>query len=517
MRTTNRTRLTLEALEPRCTPTVGYTFLNAHGVAFSGTTNGANITVDTVGGDISINGSDTGFAWTSVRNGILTADGFGDSFVIDSAATPIRCTGGAGNDTFTIGGTTGFDSIPAAVTVSGGTGVNSLVINDAGGVGSPEYVLSSTSLTRTGAGNVTYATVQSVEVDATNNGVTFSDKNQAAGTAYSISGGTGTNALVGLSGGSDWTVNGTNAGSIGGSFSFTSFSALTGGIGNDTFRFIAGASVASISGNGGSDTLNFAACTSPLAVAVSGNNSGSVSGAVGSFAAVGSIIGGTANDAFTFTSNAAHLSGSVNGGPGGSDTLDFSGYTATDTWVNLSTGAAAGIGGSVINIANVLGGLRNNIITGSATGGNILVGRGGAGFSNVLVGSGGNNILISGFIGDGVSGTNAPSTLDGSADAFDVLIAGNTTQSLANLIAIEAVWQAANTDNFAAYVADLTGTGATYFGGRTLNTSNVSNDGGGAAASTLIGSATMADVDLFFAGSSDTIRNLNTGGVVEHV
>jgi streptogramin lyase len=130
------------------------------------------------------------------------------------------------------------------------------------------------------------------------------------------------------------------------------------------------------------------------------------------FGNIQNLIGGTAKDTFAIRKPlnsrfGGSLSGSINGG-GGTDTLDYSGFTGNVT-VNMRVSAgngepgalATGVAGGISNIANVLGSIGNDLIVGDAnshsftggTGRNIIIG--GAG-SDTITGGGGDNILIGG-------------------------------------------------------------------------------------------------------------------------
>jgi Ca2+-binding RTX toxin-like protein len=80
----------------------------------------------------------------------------------------------------------------------------------------------------------------------------------------------------------------------------------------------------------------------------------------------------------------------LDGGPDGSDTLDYSAFTA-DLNIDLSSGSATGTNG-ISDIDNLIGGSRDDILKlGDADG--ILVG--GAGDDH-LIGGAGNDLLIGG-------------------------------------------------------------------------------------------------------------------------
>jgi hypothetical protein len=149
------------------------------------------------------------------------------------------------------------------------------------------------------------------------------------------------------------------------------------------------------------------------------------------------LIGGSDTDTFTFDDGMG-VTGSIDGG-GGGDTLNYAAYTGT-VIVDLQTGIATGVGGSVANIQNVTGG--------NGPGGyNILVGSG----SNTLVGgTGRRNLLIAGA---------SASTLVGGDDE-DILIGGATDYdtNLAALQYLMSVWAGpgAYADRVAALMSDPT-------------------------------------------------------------
>jgi hypothetical protein len=244
---------------------------------------------------------------------------------------------------------------------------------------------------------------------------------------------------------------------------------------------------------------------------ITGRNAGNFSsaGAAASFTDYKQVVGGGGSNTFVF-SDGAIISGTVDGGSGGANTIDSSAYTTSELFAFF--GANAGRGdpaGSFINIQNFIGGAGGNndfafvdggsidgsINGGSGTGntldyliggfsGNVLVdlqtgtatgvaggvtniqnvlgaSGGGSGFFNLLIGNGGNvlqggtgrrNILVAG---------GSPSTLVG-GDGEDLLIAGSTAYDtepdLASWQAIANLWTDA--DPFATRVANLlSGTG----------------------------------------------------------
>jgi hypothetical protein len=202
------------------------------------------------------------------------------------------------------------------------------------------------------------------------------------------------------------------------------------------------------------NTLNgpSAANTWKILAADTGTLASAAFGPVVSFTGYNSLVGGPATDLFVFASGQG-VSGLINGG-GGGNWLDYGAYE----WgvsVNLATGKATGVGGSVSNVANVRGGKGDDALT-AGSAGSILVGGEG---HNSLVGGAGRDILIGGGAGSALSG--------GPAD--DIVIAGTTAfdGDAAALAAISAEWQ--RTDrSFPQRIADLQGAAGGWNGSNDL-------------------------------------------------
>ena len=299
-----------------------------------------------------------------------------------------------------------------------------------------------------------------------------------------------TDTLSGPSTNSTWSLSGSNAGTVG-AYSFSGFSNLIGGSGNNTFTFAAGASVSgTVAGGGGTNTLDFSGYGSLVTVnlqsstatgiggtwsniqtfkganttdtlvatdgtanawALRGSNAGTVDGV--SFTGFANLIGGSGNDTFTIA-NGATVAGVVDG-KGGSNTLDYSAYTGGVT-VNLgnattglannsATGVNGGAANGIFNIGAVIVGAGNNYLTAvgdsssvtfsvTGNGNNILVG--GSGTNTLTVNGTGNNIVIG---GQGVS------TLNGGT-GYNLLIGGDTAYDavFADLQSILNIWKTAH-------------------------------------------------------------------------
>jgi hypothetical protein len=184
---------------------------------------------------------------------------------------------------------------------------------------------------------------------------------------------------------------------------------IKGGRGGNTFTVLAtpATTTLTIAGHGRSDTLvgsnagnTFALTQSNVGVLLGAAYASSVQ-----FSQIGNLTAGSGGDVFQFADRVS-LSGNIVGG--GNATLDYSDYISNVVIVDLQTGFASGVGGSVSGIATIYGG------------------RAGIGIQNVynlLIGDGGNT-LIGGFGKRNilVAGPRA-STLIG-ADGQDLLIGG---------------------------------------------------------------------------------------------
>ncbi len=155
-------------------------------------------------------------------------------------------------------------------------------------------------------------------------------------------------------------------------------------------------------GGAGSDTL--VGSEADHTWVISGTDSGDVGQT--QFSDVENLTGGASDDVFLF-SGGAGLSGTIMGG-GGTNTLDFSAYTAAVT-VNLATGAATGTAG-FSHVQHVTGGADTDTLVGADVDSTWIITEADAGtvegttFSGVenLTGGQGSDTFV--FAGGGVSG-----------------------------------------------------------------------------------------------------------------
>ena len=319
--------------------------------------------------NFTVSGSSVGYSGATISGtSPLIVNGLGgdDTFKIVAPNSAATLNGGDGNDTFVFsGGATLIGSI------DGGLGSNSL--NDSA-VTTP-LTLDLGSATITGL-STSFANIQNV-IGGTNAGNTI--KGSAAATTFNITG--------------------ANAGNVAG-FNFTKFGALVGGAGNDVFKFTSGGSLTGgIDGGAGTNTIDESALTTQVTLNLATSTVSLVTGAfaniqsvlggtnttnqvlaqaagttfnitganIGNAAGIGFtrfgyLVGGAGNDVFKF-SNAATLSGTINGGAG-TNTVDQSSYLSA-TSVNLSTSKVTAVGVSFASIQAFIAGTYSvNQITG---------------------------------------------------------------------------------------------------------------------------------------------------------
>jgi hypothetical protein len=339
----------------------------------------------------------------------------------------IAGTGGSGNDIVTVGTGGSVQNIRGTVSVENPPSLTALVVDDSG---DPVYhTLIHDSFTPAGDsafGRITGLAPAAIEYE-------YNDTR----TATIRSGSGGVNVLVASSGEPVITLIGNPAG------------------------------VNTLVGAG-------AACTWTLTDANSGTLGGSAIGSSVAFSAFQNLTGGAQADTFVMR-NGGVASGDVDGG-GGMTTLDYSAYSG-DVVVNLQTGSATGVGGTVRNIRNVIG------TSGSGT--SLIVGNGG----NLLTVPGtGRSLLIAGPSASVLQAGDGASILIGGVTAYDT--------DTASLQAILSEW-ARTDEDYATRVNNLTnGVGVPL-----LDATTVAGNGGG---NVLWGGANL---DLFYGNLDSDVTN----------
>jgi hypothetical protein len=296
----------------------------------------------------------------------------------------IQVFGHEGDDALTVSG------LAVPMSIDGGDGINTLTINAS--ALNNTFLLGSNSVSVNGA---PFALAGLAKL--TLNGPMSKDSlivQSVPAFPVEFNGGLGVNKLQGPDLANSWTITNANAGTLDGSIRFSNVQNLTGGSGDDSFRF-AGHSAAlsgSIDGKAGSNTLDLSGRTAAVTVTllttglnkatglggtfvnigalvgsaattdtligpnapttwtISGTNAGSVGGIA--FTGFENLTGGSAADTFAFTGT-GNVTGNVNGG-GGANVLDLSGYSSPAT-LNLQTKKATPIGGTFSGIGALMG------------------------------------------------------------------------------------------------------------------------------------------------------------------
>ncbi len=227
-------KLTIEQLESRDCPSVAYTFYDASNAAsLSSNTSGEDIALGTIGGNVSVDGVDTGLLLASVDHMALAGDALDNAFTFSG-------------DFFLPGTVSASVGNSDRLDLSAATVGHTFTVNGSG-AGSVDGLLSFTSIESlsSGSGDDTFALttntasiLHTVDAGAGLNTLDYTGRtnavtvNLATGTASSISGGiVGFQNVTGGSGNDRITGDNNN-------------NMLSGGAGNDI-----------LTGNGGDDTL----------------------------------------------------------------------------------------------------------------------------------------------------------------------------------------------------------------------------------------------------------------------
>ncbi len=236
-------------------------------------------------------------------------------------------TGGSGSNTFT--NTTGSNTWSIANNNAGSiSGKNFNAFGTLIGGNADTFVFGSSSAAITGnltsSGNATL-NVSGLTSPTVN--LSTNTSNAIGGIFSGISTfiGSGTSSsLIGPSSNTTWNINSANGGTAG-TNTFTGFGNLTGGSGTNNFVLSGGSIGGSINGGSSSNTLTIPTGTTNWTI--SGTDAGSVASMVGGFSNIQNLTGGTGTDTFTFTGNGS-ISGLIDGGDTTTmNTIDYSGYT----------------------------------------------------------------------------------------------------------------------------------------------------------------------------------------------
>jgi uncharacterized repeat protein (TIGR01451 family) len=435
--------------------------INAGTLRFDGTPD------NTFAGTLIVNGGTLELDKTgavAVAGPLVIGDGVGSDAVTELAADQV---GDSAAVTVNAG---------ATLSVAFGDTIGGLTINAGGTVmtgGSTLTVSGATTLNGVATAD-TLTVAGTSPFSATFDGAAIGPINTSGGVTFD--GGGGTDTLVGPDADTTWTVNGPNAGALGGPVpvAFVNVENLTGGASADTFSFTAAGSVdGTIDGGGGTNALDYSAVTTailadlgldiaatagwsaPLNVYADqdngsatftyrvGTNTFDISANARQQSSIQSPFtlrapNGQTIDLLTLPGATYHLTYNGMGRPfiftysatnvslppafasaffGNQLTLTYDGFSSPVSWSGDSTTAT----GSAIGIAAGTGGVRNvTNVTGGA-GDDLILGN----FAdNTLAGGAGNDTLLGGDGNDTLLGGAGNDTLDGCAGA-DSLLGGD--------------------------------------------------------------------------------------------
>jgi hypothetical protein len=230
------------------------------------------------------------------------------------AGAPVTINTGGGNNIVNVGSTSNsLDRILGPLTVDG-QGTDTINVNDQGTSAGHSYGLTSSTLTRTGAATLSFNSVGKLEVNAGGGTNKFAATSIPPSTAVTLTGGSGSNTLVGPNTTNTWDITGTNAGTLDGTVTFSSIQNLTGGSGLDAFIFSAGQTVTGkIDGGGGGDWLDYAAYITPVTVKLWAHTATGVGGGI---ANIRNVRGGKGGNTL-----AGDTQGNILIGGAGADTI----------------------------------------------------------------------------------------------------------------------------------------------------------------------------------------------------
>ncbi len=306
-----------------------------------------------------------------------------------------------------------------------------------------------------------------------------------------------------------WTLSAVDGGSASGTdygIAFTGISTINGGMGADTFEFNDGDYLTGAidGGTGAGNTLDFSRYTTAVVANVTGGNAGSMTAAgnVFNFANIQNIIGGAGANTYDFADGGS-LS-ILDGGSGGSNTLDFSDTTLAPVAADL-TGANAGAVTAAVTFTDI------QTLNGSSAGDDTYTIENGASIGAINGSAADNNTLIYPPSTNGVVTVNLQTEAATGVGSF-ANISNATVGETANANSLTG----ADTGND--WEISSANAGVINDGAFTFNGFNVLNAGAGGDAFTVDPAVTFAGVihgnsgiDSLILGSANQTVTLSTG------
>jgi hypothetical protein len=276
--------------------------------------------------------SGVGGAWLTTVN----AGGGSDTIAVRGVAggnTTLAVNGQGGADTITVGDATGsLDPILGSVTVdAGGQTGDTVRVNDSGSTGPQSYALTATTLSRSGAGAITYSGTDRFTLTAGDSDNSFVVIGTGATTSTTISDGGGDSV---------WTITGDQ---------LTGSNTFLGGSGADTFNLAAGSGLTGtavridaggdagdavrVTGTGGSDAVVFHLLTTAGDARLTGLGTALDLGPTEAF----TFDGGSGSNAFTLSDDIGTSLGTLDAPDTGIVVRPLS---ATSAGLRVGTGSA---------------------------------------------------------------------------------------------------------------------------------------------------------------------------------
>jgi hypothetical protein len=256
-----------------------------------------------------------------------------------AAGTKTTFNAGTGTDVISVGNAAhSLDGVLGPLTFNGG-GNAVLTVNDQEAASVHGYLLTASTLDRSGAAKITYTGMKTLAVNMANGSSGFEVLGLPASTAVGVKGGSNT-ALIGLlPTANTWRLTALNAGTLDSTLTFSSVANLLGGNVSDTFVFSNGAGVSGVlrSTNANHNiTLDYSAYTTPVAVNLTTFTATGIQGGIDS--SVQKVIGGSGTNLLV-------------GGPGKDTLVGGSGRSvliggAGDATLVAGSGEAVLIGGA---------------------------------------------------------------------------------------------------------------------------------------------------------------------------
>jgi hypothetical protein len=299
----------------------------------------------------------------------------GNTFYVQATGVPTYLNTGSGNDQVYVGdpivGSTilnsyTLDLIQAPVWVLGQAGTNTLSVEDQGAPRSETYTLSATTVSRSGAGTITYSEIASLSLHCGNRGNSISVSGTQAGTSVDLYTGSGANTisvggatknLDGIHGplkfhdqNTDKLMLNDQGGTGGHGYTLTSVFPWTSLARTGASLITFAETIAAIYLTGGAGTNTFTGAGLANWV-IDGTNSGERASNL-HFAAMQNLVANTSLNTFKFVGPGGNITGSLTGDGG---TLDYSADGGLPIAVNLQKQKASRIGGTFSGISGVSG------------------------------------------------------------------------------------------------------------------------------------------------------------------